>query len=602
MTKIFYSALVITFYGEVEHLADVCITAAVTCQDVSSKTIHIPVEAVYKLWIAILHREGNVFGVTCQEILQSMKAVALGFSRNGDKNSTHSSLDQESFLICNFLLDILCDCLLQRHKIGIGNGPDSDLSCIMIEPVKGGKEYGRNLTAQLFFGNLEEKAIVETLHGEALMEIQVRWHGYMVEEFGDFVTDKDFLRWYSVRWLPFHTYGASNVPEETKTKLAALLLRSEFLSVRFRCCGVTIATLRSLHDIKLLIQKNEQTLVLAQSGKDGSLQNMTLRDSGYQLSESIYDSIQNILHEKKQELDRPMKQENPDILSKDFKEQVNNLGIALHYLGLAYGEAGDFKKELDLLVEALRLKRVSSEKNKTESIADTISRMGLCYRNLGQASSAILRYKEAHMIVTNINEKNSISISQLFHNMGVVYCEKGEFSDSIEYFERSLRTLGKEKDDHPQMVANTLCWLGKVHRERHHYKKALTRFMEARAIIKSSEGDQSLNLAEIHQNLGVIYDDMKRVEESLSCYFECLRLRRAHFKDDQHNDICETLVCIANIFRKHDLQKSIGIFNFVLNVCGKVDGILLLEAYTDVLDVTKEQLDLDRKIKPCKMQ
>jgi tetratricopeptide (TPR) repeat protein len=151
------------------------------------------------------------------------------------------------------------------------------------------------------------------------------------------------------------------------------------------------------------------------------------------------------------------------------------------------------------------------------------------------------------------------------------------------------------------MVANTLCWLGKVHRERHDYKKSLTRFMEAREIIKSSEGDNSLNLAEIQQNLGVIYDDMDKMEESLNCYFECLKLRRAHFKDDQHNDICETLVCIANIFRKYDLQKSLGIFNIVLNarvkkpLIGKVDGILLLQAYTDVLDVTKEHLELDRK-------
>ena len=227
--------------------------------------------------------------------------------------------------------------------------------------------------------------------------------------------------------------------------------------------------------------------------------------------------------------------------------------------------------------------------------------MGLCYRNLGQVSSANARYREAqHILIDSIGE-NTLEHSKLLHNMGVVYCEKGELSDSIECFEKSLKILGIEKDNHPQMVANTLCWLGKVHRERHDFKNSLTRFMEARGIIKSAEGDHSLNLAEIQQNLGVIYDDMNEVVKSLNCYFECLKLRRLHFKDDKHNDICETLVCIANIlFREHDLHKTLEIFNVVLSarmkklLLGKSDCILLLQAYTDVLDVTKEKLELDR--------
>lgn len=184
----------------------------------------------------------------------------------------------------------------------------------------------------------------------------------MVEEFRDTTAASNFRCWYTARWLPFHIYASSNTPEEIRTELSEVLLKTEFLSLRFRSCGLLTATLRCLHDAELIIQKNEQNFLLAQTDKDGSLKNLKLRDHGFQLVAPIYISIENILHETKQDIDS--KDESFDMFSNEFKQRTINLGTALHYLVTAFGSMGDFKKELDLLVEALRLKNLASEKLK----------------------------------------------------------------------------------------------------------------------------------------------------------------------------------------------------------------------------------------------
>ena len=48
-------------------------------------------------------------------------------------------------------------------------------------------------------------------------------------------------------------------------------------------------------------------------------------------------------------------------------------------------------------------------------------------------------------------------------------------------------------------------------------------------------GKNHLDVAEILQNLGVLYDDMGKLEESLGCYQDCLRVRRDKLNDDQHD-------------------------------------------------------------------
>ena len=70
----------------------------------------------------------------------------------------------------------------------------------------------------------------------------------------------------------------------------------------------------------------------------------------------------------------------------------------------------------------------------------------------------------------------------------------------------------------------------------------------------------------VYQNIGVIYDDMERYDQSLNYLHECLKIRRLKLEDDSHPDICETLSFIASVFKKTDVDKSLTLFRFVLDM------------------------------------
>jgi tetratricopeptide (TPR) repeat protein len=107
-----------------------------------------------------------------------------------------------------------------------------------------------------------------------------------------------------------------------------------------------------------------------------------------------------------------------------------------------------------------------------------------------------------------------------------------------------------------------------------------------------------------NQNIGVLYDDMDKYNESLNYLYECLRIRRLKLGNDRHPYVCETLCFIASIFRKQDVGKALTLFRIVLNMKTKELSLTndkecreLLVAYSDVLEVAKEKLNEERKNK-----
>ena len=80
-----------------------------------------------------------------------------------------------------------------------------------------------------------------------------------------------------------------------------------------------------------------------------------------------------------------------------------------------------------------------------------------------------------------------------------------------------------------------------------------------------------------------------------------MRIRRVQLGDDSHTDVCETLCFIASILRRKNLDKALSLLRMILNMKSKrlsidkeSDCRELLVAYSDVLEVVKEKLSLER--------
>ena len=77
--------------------------------------------------------------------------------------------------------------------------------------------------------------------------------------------------------------------------------------------------------------------------------------------------------------------------------------------------------------------------------------------------------------------------------------------------------------------------MGRIYREKNAYNSALDCFLRARSLMESLVGKNHLDVAEILQNLGVLYNDMGKWEESFGCYQDCLRIRSTTLNDDKHD-------------------------------------------------------------------
>ena len=88
-----------------------------------------------------------------------------------------------------------------------------------------------------------------------------------------------------------------------------------------------------------------------------------------------------MLEEKKKEIDYMIKNlKDGDHINKSTAQLANNVGCALHHLGVSMGKFHwhqGYQKEIDVYSEALRLKHAS--KCSETLLAETLLAMSVCY-------------------------------------------------------------------------------------------------------------------------------------------------------------------------------------------------------------------------------
>ena len=127
--QLFYSVLVVTFYGDYQFMSDACVTASIKSSNKTPTRTPIPVEAVYWLWIAVLDKEGHMLDIIFEQVIHSLKAAASGINRESYDHHMFTSLDSNDGFICNCILKLLCEDMLICSKMNNTENDDGDPSC-----------------------------------------------------------------------------------------------------------------------------------------------------------------------------------------------------------------------------------------------------------------------------------------------------------------------------------------------------------------------------------------------------------------------------------------------------------------------------------------
>jgi tetratricopeptide (TPR) repeat protein len=204
-------------------------------------------------------------------------------------------------------------------------------------------------------------------------------------------------------------------------------------------------------------------------------------------------------------------------------------GIARHLgnIGNVYHNQGDYPKTLDYYLKALKMKEELGDKN---GIAITINNIGLLYFKESEYTKALECFLKALKIDEELGNKNGAGID--FGNIGNVYNDQAIIAESrqnivgsdslykqaLDYYSRALKIA--EELGNKYLAANWRGNMGIIYCQKGDYQKASDCFVGA---LKMSEeiGDKS-GIGHQFSNLGSLYTTMKKYAQAEEYYRKAL--------------------------------------------------------------------------------
>ncbi|KAI2494374.1 hypothetical protein MHU86_20146 [Fragilaria crotonensis] len=391
--------------------------------------------------------------------------------------------------------------------------------------------------------------------------------------------------WYGRYALP--TIAIAGGDDQAKAK--SILRDMDFVQSRLDVIGIVTGTRRHVLDSRNYIQAKRQK-VKDRKFRSDEFEVEIVDDVGHNIALDACLQLATCLYRQGQVLSK----------SKAPANQMIELADALRLVGTAVGEWGDWEMEMQLYGKIMKV-LLEIGCRSTECVADTLLSMGHCHLGQGDFDAALRCYEEALDIYRSLLGANSNKVAQAFHHVGVIYCERGEFDASMEIFKTSLKIKQANgmNENYDEKTAETLCWIGKVYRERDQPGKAKKYFDTARDAKEEIFGPDSLEVAEILHNIAVLHDDGHDFERSLRYYRKCLKIRRAAL-GDQHADVCDTISCIGNVYKSMgDVATALKVFRrsndlrssaVKASPLNKEQTMTLIRSYEDILDILRIQL------------
>lgn len=123
-----------------------------------------------------------------------------------------------------------------------------------------------------------------------------------------------------------------------------------------------------------------------------------------------------------------------------------------------------------------------------------------------------------------------------------------------------------EADDLELSLSLTLEYSALTHHANQSYQKALAGFQESLILRSIHVGKNSLDIASLHFNTGVVHDDLEQYHQAINRYHESLRIRLNHLKkapagesSDIEDSVLLTLKCMAHVYKLlDDLDNAIA--------------------------------------------
>ncbi len=247
------------------------------------------------------------------------------------------------------------------------------------------------------------------------------------------------------------------------------------------------------------------------------------------------------------------------IIRKNNYDNTHKSIVALSNMGYISLKQKQYEKALGYLKQALSINEQKYGKEHDSNLP-LLSSIGSILNNLEQHRTALKYYVQALPIVkkmeSNLSRKE---VAVFFYDLGMVYAYSNQQEQALEYLMKSLG-IYLESDAISHETALTYQNIGGIHHALGHQKDALKYSKKAFNYYKKLYGTNHISIAQILNNLGMIYRSIQQPEDAFKAFKECLAISKELPDEDGRKVTTAAFNNIALLYS--DLKQSEKAINY----------------------------------------
>ncbi|CAF1026720.1 unnamed protein product [Rotaria magnacalcarata] len=224
------------------------------------------------------------------------------------------------------------------------------------------------------------------------------------------------------------------------------------------------------------------------------------------------------------------------------------------------------------------------------TLSSNDSNIVICNTQLGHAyllqhdkTNALMCYEKCVEILRR-DTSDEDELANVLINMGAIYLDQSSYNDSLLHYSEALKIKKKTDPSNNTLVGAITSCIGKSLFKQHNYDEALVHFIEAFEILKQSE--DSIELATIHEFIGIIYYEKPDLEISLKHLLIALELYDKLKSTENDSKLENILGTIANVFYdKQDFQAALSYYKKSLIIADNNDSPNLVSTLYQISQV-----------------
>ena len=204
--------------------------------------------------------------------------------------------------------------------------------------------------------------------------------------------------------------------------------------------------------------------------------------------------------------------------------------------------------------------------DKHPNVATSYNNIGLVYGNQGNYSQTLEYCNKALEILLAVFGEQHPDVATSYNNIGFVYSSQGNYSQALEYYNKALEIrLAVFGEQHPD-VATSYNNMGSVFDNQGNYSQALEYYNKALEILLAVFGEQHLDVATSYNNIGTIYSSQGNFSQALEYYNKALEIRLAVF-GERHPDVAASYNNIGDVYSNQgNYSQALEYYNKALEI------------------------------------